>query len=243
MSSTPVFLADDLADPLPELGSVVALSGPDLHHVAVRRIRTGETLTLADGRGRGVRGPAVEVGKARLSIEVAEQLRTPQRPLRFVAVQALAKGGRDELAIEMMTELGVDEVVGWQASRCVVRWSADRAVKGVARWRACVREAAKQSRRLWVPEVAEPVSTGDLAALVGDAEVALVLHESASLPLRAVSLPASGTVLVVVGPEGGIDDAELATLRAAGAREVSLGDAVLRTSTAGVVALAGLMLR
>jgi 16S rRNA (uracil1498-N3)-methyltransferase len=143
----------------------------------------------------------------------------------------------------MLTEAGIDEVVPWQASRSIARWSADRVERGLGRWRSSVREAAKQSRRLRIPEIAAPVDTRALAGRVASADLALLLHEEATQPIGAVRVPVLGNVLIVVGPEGGIAPEELAALTAAGGRPVSLGDTVLRTSTAGVVALAALRLR
>jgi 16S rRNA (uracil1498-N3)-methyltransferase len=185
----------------------------------------------------------VEASKSGLRVRVEEQLDEPEPAVRLVVVQALAKGDRSELAVEMLTEVGVHAVVPWQASRSVVRWSGDRGDKALARWRSTVREAAKQSRRLRVPEVTEVVSTKALLARLGAADLALVLHEEATEPIAAVPLPASGEVLVVVGPEGGISPDELAAFAGAGARAVRVGEHVLRTSTAGVVALSALLNR
>lgn len=239
----PLFLLD-LADPLPTAGTRVELAGPEGRHAAVvRRIGVGETVLLGDGTGRGVQGHVVEATKTGLMIEVETQLAAPYRGLRFVAVQALAKGDRSELAIEMLTELGVDEIVPWSASRSIVRWSGERADKSLGRWRSTVREAAKQSRRLRVPTVSDPVTTKQLTLRISTGELTLVLHEDATEALAAVPLPAAGTVMIIIGPEGGITPDELATFAAAGARIVSISDGVLRTSTAGVVALAGLLLR
>jgi 16S rRNA (uracil1498-N3)-methyltransferase len=133
--------------------------------------------------------------------------------------------------------------VPWQASRSIVRWSPERAIRSLAKWRSTAREAAKQSRRLNVPHVSEPVTTSQLAQRAARADLALVLHEDAKQPIAEVDLPAAGTVLIIIGPEGGISEAELSELSRAGARPVSISDAVLRTSTAGVVAFAGLKLR
>lgn len=213
------------------------------HAVAVRRLRTGERVLVADGSGGGVRGEVIDATKAGLRVRVTGLLAEDARPVRLVVVQALAKGDRAELAVEMLTEVGVDEVVPWQASRSVARWSADRVERGLSRWRSTAREAAKQSRRLRVPTVTEPVSTKALAARLAAADLALVLHEDASGPIAQVPLPASGEVLVVVGPEGGISPEELSTFDEAGARTVRVADHVLRTSTAGVVALAALLNR
>ncbi|HEY5784463.1 MAG TPA: 16S rRNA (uracil(1498)-N(3))-methyltransferase, partial [Microlunatus sp.] len=231
-------------DPLPRPGEHVLLDGPEGRHAAVvRRIRTGETVLLADGTGRAVTGLVVTTGKQSLTVEVTDQLVEPVPAVRFVVAQALAKGDRGELAVELLTEVGVTEILPWQASRSVVRWSGERGVKGLARWRSTVREAAKQSRRLWTPQVSDPVDTRGLAARIATAETALLLHEDATTALAAIVLPAAGEVLLVVGPEGGISPDELSDLSAAGGRPTLLTPHVLRTSTAGVVACAGLMLR
>jgi 16S rRNA (uracil1498-N3)-methyltransferase len=240
----PLFLLDGLADPLPEVGSAVHLDGAEGRHAAmVRRIQPGETVLIGDGRGRAVRGTVSEVSKNSLMITVAEQVVTAAPVRRYTAVQALPKGDRAELAVEMLTEVGVTEIVPWQAQRSIVRWSDERGQKGLARWRSTVKEAAKQSRRLHVPVVREPVSTGQLVRVVREADLALILHEDASEPLWTVDLPVRGTVMIIIGPEGGIAPAELDDLVAAGARPVLISDGILRTSTAGVVALALLMSR
>ncbi len=240
----PVFLADQLTEPMPGVGHEFTLDGPEGRHAAaVRRIRVGESILVTDGRGRAVRGPARWVGRDSVRIEVAEQIEQPAPQLRFAVVQALAKGDRSELAVELLTEIGVSQIWPWQASRSVVRWTGDRAAKGRQKWQSRAREATKQSRRLRVPEVGDPLDSDGLLQLIGSTDLALALHERAGRPLREMVLPEVGTVLIVVGPEGGIADEELADLVAAGAHEVLISDGVLRTSTAGVVACAGLMLR
>jgi 16S rRNA (uracil1498-N3)-methyltransferase len=240
----PLFLLDDLTDPLPMVGARVELAGDEGRHAAVvRRIGPGEMIMIGNGRGRGVRAVVVEVRGSGLVVEVVNHLASPEEPRRFVAAQALVKGDRSELAVEMMTEMGIDEIVPWQASRSIVRWSGERAARSLAKWRSTAREATKQSRRLNVPQVSEPVTTPQLAKRVTSADLALVLHEEAKERIAEVDLPAAGTVLIIIGPEGGISADELTELTEAGARPVSISDAVLRTSTAGVVALAGLKLR
>ena len=240
----PLFLLESLAGTRPTVGGEVLVDGTEGHHaVAVRRLRAGERVVVADGSGGGVRGEVVDATKAGLRVRVSEVLDEPAPPVRLVVAQALAKGDRGELAVEMLTEVGVAEVVPWQASRSVARWSADRVDRGLTRWRSTAREAAKQSRRLRVPTVSDPVTTRSLVERLGAADLALVLHEDATDPIAAVGLPAAGEVVVVVGPEGGISPEELEAFAAVGARTVRVGDHVLRTSTAGVVALAALLNR
>jgi 16S rRNA (uracil1498-N3)-methyltransferase len=162
----------------------------------------------------------------------------PAPALRVTLAQALVKGERGELAVELATEAGVDAVLPWRASRCVAHWDeGPRGAKALSRWRETARQAAKQARRGWFPEVAEPVDTAELALRCTAAAGCLVLHEAATESVVSVPLPAEGELVLVVGPEGGITEAELATLTAAGGRPVRLGPAVLRSSSAGVVAL------
>jgi 16S rRNA (uracil1498-N3)-methyltransferase len=240
----PLFLLDDSDDSFPAVGARLTLAGDEGRHAAVvRRIQPGEMIMIGNGRGGGVRGAVVEVRGAGLIVEVLSHLTTPAAPRCFVAAQALAKGDRSELAVEMLTEMGISEIVPWQAARSIVRWTPDRAARSLSKWRSTAREAAKQSRRLRVPQVSAPVTTKQLAQRVANVDCALLLHEDAETSLVDVDLPAAGTVLIMIGPEGGISAEELSELSAAGSRPVSVSDGVLRTSTAGVVALAALKLR
>lgn len=220
-------------------GDVASVEGDEARHaVAVRRIRVGERVMLADGAGAGVRGEVVEATRERLGVRVGELLQAPPAPVRWVVAQALAKGERSDLAVEILTEVGVGEVLAWQAARSVVRWEA-KADKGVAKWAATAREAAKQSRRLTVPAVGY-ARTAEVADRIARADLALVLHEDATDDIAAVTPPDHGEVVLVVGPEGGIAPEELGAFRDAGARAVRISDAVLRASTAGAIALAQL---
>ena len=227
-----------VADQLPAEGTETVLSGPEGRHAAtVRRLRAGERLVLTNGRGGLAVCEVSMIHRDRLRLRVLRREDQPVPALRVTLAQALVKGQRGELAVELATEAGVDTIVPWRADRCVARWEEGRSVRALSRWRASAREAAKQARRGWIPEVSEPLSTAELATRCAGAAGCLVLHESAPLPLPAVPLPAAGELLVVVGPEGGITEVELATLVAAGGRPVHLGPAVLRSSSAGAVAL------
>ena len=220
-------------------GDLVVLDGPEGRHAAtVRRTRVGERLLLTDGEGLRVEATVVAVGAATLDLRVESVATDPVPSPRFVLVQALAKNDRDELAIQAATESGVDEVVPWQASRSVVRWRGERAEKARRRWDAVLVGATKQSRRTRRPVLGPTASTADLAVRLAVASAAYVLHEDARMPLAGVTLPTSGEVVLVVGPEGGVAPEELAELEAAGAWAVRLGDTVLRSSTAGPAALA-----
>ncbi|HEY0645412.1 MAG TPA: 16S rRNA (uracil(1498)-N(3))-methyltransferase [Nocardioides sp.] len=240
--SLPVHLVESLDGA--GIGSRVEVTGDEAHHaVAVRRLREGEQVVLTDGRGTSVTGRVASTGKRVFTVEVGSVSTEPRPEPAVTVVQALPKGERGELAVEVLTEVGVDRIVPWAASRSVAVWKGERAAKSHAKWQATAREAAKQSRRSWLPTVAPLASTTDLAALVAEADLAVVLHEDATDPLSAVDVPARGRILVVVGPEGGIAPDELAALANAGAQGVRLGAEVLRTSTAGVVAVAALLSR
>jgi 16S rRNA (uracil1498-N3)-methyltransferase len=227
-------------------GDHVVLDGPEGRHAAtVRRIAAGELVDLSDGAGRVARARVVSADRDVLRLEVVSVEDVAVPALRFVLVQALAKGGRDELAVESATEVGVDGVVPWQAERSVVVWRADRGGKSHAKWVEAARAAAKQSRRPRVPVVEDAVTTPQLVRRSGAAGVAavFVLHEEATQRLSSVELPESGEVLLVVGPEGGVSPRELEVLVAAGAVPVLLGSQVLRSSTAGTAALSVLSAR
>lgn len=229
-------------------GDLLTLTGPEARHaVSVRRLRVGEPVDLVDGAGLRLVCEVVPGAGARdrLEVRVVQRVEEPEAAFRLVLVQALAKGDRDTQAVETATEVGVVEVLPWQAERCVSVWKGARAQRGRERWQATAREAAKQARRARVPDVAGLHRTRDLEAwtrrTVGDGGVVLVLHEEASVPIGSVRIPApgsAGVLAVVVGPEGGISEAEVAALEAAGAGVVRLGPHVMRTSTAGPVALA-----
>lgn len=219
------------------IDDLVSLTGAEAKHAAVvRRLRVGEAVTVGDGAGVWLTGVAEEVSPTRVEVRIAQRVEQPAPTPRIVLVQALAKGDRDELAVQAACELGVDEIVPWQASRSVSRWEGPKAVKGRERWASIVREAAKQAHRAWLPEVTAPVSTTQLAERVSSQRV-LLLDPTAPVRLSEIE-PDGRDLVLVVGPEGGISAEELDRLTAAGAERVLLGDTVLRTSTAGPAAIA-----
>lgn len=219
------------------VGDIVTLTGPEAKHAAVvRRLRVGEAVTVGDGAGVWLTGVAEEVSPSRVDVRVSERRDEAAPSPRLVLVQALAKGDRDELAVQAACELGVDEIVPWQASRSVSRWEGPKAVKGRERWATIVREAAKQAHRAWVPTVSAPATTAELAARASHQRV-LLLDPTASTRLSDVR-PDGRDLVLVVGPEGGISAEELTRLSEAGAERVLLGETVLRTSTAGPAAIA-----
>jgi 16S rRNA (uracil1498-N3)-methyltransferase len=208
----------------------------------VKRLGAGEAVLVGDGLG-GLLDCVVEqvIGDG-LVLRVVARHELPQPKPRLVAVQAVPKGDRAELAVELLTELGADEIIPWAASRSVPQWRDDRAAKAVAKWRRTAREAAKQSRRPRLPMVTDLASTRDVARRISLAE-SFVLQEDAADALATAELTDAEEVLVVIGPEGGIAEAELQQFTAAGARPVRLGEPVLRTSTAGAAALAVVSVR
>lgn len=219
------------------VGDRVSLSGAEARHaVSVSRIQAGEHLRIGNGFGLVVAGTVESASPQELILVVESSTETPAANPAIWLAQALAKGDRDELAVQAATELGVDGVIPWSAQRSIVKWEGAKVRKGHDRWSAIVREASKQSIRAWVPEVADLASTKVLRALAAEARM-LVLDPEATSPLSGVK-PDGRDLVLVVGPEGGISDSEFEILTAAGAERVSLGSPILRTSTAGPAAIA-----
>jgi 16S rRNA (uracil1498-N3)-methyltransferase len=236
----PVFLV-----PPGELAAdVVTLSGPEAHHAAaVRRLRAGERADVSDGAGTLAECSVVSVSNEAVMLTVRSVHLVPPPDPTITVVQALPKGDRAELAVELMTEVGVDAIVAWAAERSITRWHGDRGSRAMGKWETTAREAAKQSRRPWIPSVAGPAALPDIAKLASQAARAVLLEADAATPLSTLALPAEGSIVLVVGPEGGISPAERAALGDAGAVEARLGPTVLRTSTAGAAAAAVLLSR
>ncbi|MBI3215635.1 MAG: 16S rRNA (uracil(1498)-N(3))-methyltransferase [Mycobacterium sp.] len=228
-------------DAVPDVGALAVVDGDEGFHAAsVRRIRVGERLDLGDGAGTIAHCVIEEAGKARLSARVLARRTVAAAEPAVTVVQALPKSERSELAIELATEAGADAFIPWQATRCVARWDGPRAEKGLRRWRAVARSAARQSRRPYIPEVCDIASSAGLVARLADVDLVLVLHESATARIAETVIAQAKSIALVIGPEGGVTDEEVAALTAAGAAAVRLGPSVLRTSTAAAVALGAL---
>ncbi|BBY01668.1 16S rRNA (uracil(1498)-N(3))-methyltransferase [Mycobacterium seoulense] len=232
-------------DALPDVGSLAVLEGDEGFHAAtVRRIRPGEQLALGDGAGGLAHCEVEHAGRDGLRARVLKRWSVAAARPPVTVVQALPKSDRSELAIELATEAGADAFLAWQAARCVASWQGARADKGLRRWRAVARSAARQSRRAHIPPVDGVLSTAELAQRIRDevatGAVVLALHESAIDPLTGIDVGGANALLLVVGPEGGIAPDEVAALTQAGAAPVRLGPQVLRTSTAAAVALGAL---
>lgn len=219
-----------------EIGAIITVSGAEARHAAVKRIEIGESILIADGSGTAVRGTVTAASASDVSASVTEVLTAPTPRLRRIAVQALPKADRAELAVSAMTEVGVDEIIAWQASRSIVRWDAQRGAKGLTKWQAAAREATKQSRRFRIPKVSS-ASTAMIVERIKTVDCALVLHETATTHISGTTIPTRGDLMLIIGPEGGIAPDELSAFVEAGASPVLIADGVLRTSTAGPVAL------
>jgi 16S rRNA (uracil1498-N3)-methyltransferase len=234
----PFFVADaaDLA------GELLVLDGPEGRHAAtVRRLAEGDEAWVTDGAGTVARCRVTAVRRDELTLAIVGREVEPPPAPALIVVQALPKGDRGELAVGLLTEVGADVVVPWAAERCVVRWRGDRAAKSLARWRSAAVAAAKQSRRGRFPDVWPCADLYAVTGLVKDAALAIVLDPAARHRLAALEVPATGQIVLIVGPEGGVAPAEQTALVAAGATRARLGPSVLRTSTAGAIA-AGLLL-
>ena len=252
----PLFrLATNLAATTFSTGDTATVDTADAKHaISVRRMRVGESIQLTDGKGLRVRGTVSAIEGQTMSVSVTEAQQEAEPTLSITLVQALAKGDRDELAIQAATELGAMSFVPWQADRSISRWDGPKIAKGVDRWQAIVSEAAKQSLRVFEPLVAQPASSKQLSKQIsdGDLGMALVLDPTASMGLVELMAKLQGSAAVsnafgmqrrltlIVGPEGGISEVELENFEAAGAHRVRLGSEILRTSTAGVAAIAAI---
>jgi 16S rRNA (uracil1498-N3)-methyltransferase len=241
--TAPVFVVQATALAAASVGGTVRLDGAEGRHaVSVRRLAVGEGIDLVDGLGRRATGTvSAVIDKQSLKVAVLAVDDEPAPQPRVVVVQALPKGDRGELAVELLTEIGVDVIVPWAAANCVTQWKGDRVERAHRRWLDAGQTAAKQARRARFPVVEPLASTAAVLERISAATTAVVLHEEAGTSVASVAVPLAGDLVVVVGPEGGLTPAERASLSEAGAAEVRLGPSVLRTSSAGIAAVAALL--
>lgn len=239
MSASVFLLSPDIASSA-TVGHDVNLDGSEGRHaVSVQRIAAGERIELVDGAGRRISGTVASTqGKDSCTVTVEAIDDEPAPAPVITAVQAVAKGSRGELAVQMLTEAGIDAIVPWQAEHSIAKWERERADKHREKWQATVREAAKQARRARIPIIAPLTSSAAVADLIANSAVAFVLDEQSETALTSIDISTAHDVLVVVGPEGGLSDNERELFSDAGGDLVKLGPTVLRTSTAGVAALA-----
>lgn len=229
------YLTDDASHAV--VGGTITVTGSEARHaITVGRLVVGERMRLGDGRGLIASGTVSAVDGDAFELRVESTLFDDEPSPQLWLAQALAKGGRDELAVQAATELGVDGVIPWAASRSIVKWEGAKVSKHEQRWRSILREATKQSVRSRIPALKPLATTADLASLGNEFQV-LVLDPTAQESLLSFATDGRD-VLVVVGPEGGIAPAELTRLLAAGAGGVRIGSNVLRASTAGPAAIA-----
>ena len=245
-AADPASTAAGSATPPVFVAATAELAGPRLtlrgqegkHASTVRRLQPGERADITDGAGTVAECVVSAARPGELELSVIGR-RTASRPQpQLTVLQAIPKGDRGELAVELLTEVGADVIVPWAAERCVAIWRGERAARSRRRWESAAEQAAKQSRRSWFPVVAEQADRAAAVARVSAAALAIVLDPAAQATVASLELPATGEVVLVVGPEGGLSPAETDAFLAAGAIAARLGPTVLRASTAGVVAAA-----
>ena len=217
------------------IGTCVVDGDEGRHAATVKRIRVGEAVDLCDGDGRRATGQVTAVTKNSIDVQVEDISIDSQSEMNILAVQALAKGDRAELSIEIANEVGADEIIPWKAEHCIAKW--DDSGKTLSKWQRIAREASKQSRRSRIPEIHTAQTTAQLLEQLAPCDAVYVLHESATQSLASAYIPQRGVVAVVTGPEGGISANEIEQFRDAGFNIVRMGDTVMRTSTAGAIAI------
>ena len=228
----PLFIVENI----PDRGDVV-IEGDEAHHLGVARIKVGERITVTNGAGRRAEVEVLDINKRNVGCRILEVVDEPRPKTILTVVQALTKGDRARETIELLTEGGAEIIIPWQAANSIGQWKEEK--DALSKWRAWAREATKQSRRSWIPQVLDLHSTAELKRRIQDGEFSLVFHESSEISLTEIfNSAAPKEVILVIGPEGGITEDEVAGLVTSGAKVVSMGRAVFRSAHAGVAALA-----
>lgn len=218
--------------------SEITLSGAAGKHAAsALRLRLGESVWFTDGVGQRALGTVSEVkSKSEIKFKLDQAEFQPQPLPKLSVLQALPKGDGALTAVELMVEVGVDEILPWQAARSVVQWDTEKAIAGVAKWQQRAEVAAAQARRFWFPKVADLVS--DVSVLKNRFDQIIVFHETAT---SGIPSAIAENVLIVIGPEGSITDEERAKFAELGAVEARMGESVLRSRHAGIAAAAAVL--
>lgn len=225
-----LFFVDQLS-----AGTTQELGGDEGHHaVAVMRLGIGEQIKIADGAGNWVSGTITEVNKKSLKIDVAQRGSAQAGKPELIVVQAVTKSDRTKEMLELLTVGGADQIIPWQAERCISKWKSDSAQK----WQSAIKDAAKQSRRVKLPVLGDEVTTNQLIKLFQPADKVVILHESADTGISQLNLSNEfARVILIIGPEGGVSDNEISQLESAGAVTARMGELVLRSAHAGFAAL------
>ncbi|HEX5305940.1 MAG TPA: 16S rRNA (uracil(1498)-N(3))-methyltransferase [Dyella sp.] len=223
------------------VGASFALPAQAGEHVArVLRLGAGDPLVLFNGDGHDYAATITEAGKRQVSVTIIG--RTPvgsESPLPLVLAQAVARGEKMDLIVQKATELGVSAIVPLLTERSEVKLDADRAAKRLAHWQAVIASACEQSGRAVLPTIVAPQPLASWLDALDGAALRLALLPGGDRCARELRPPADGAVLVV-GPEGGLGERDIAALRAHGFQGLQLGPRILRTETAGLAALAAL---
>lgn len=225
-----LFFVEDLPT---SIGSLYDFQNEDaLHAVRVLRIDVGDIFNLSDGNGSWSKVIVREAAKKSLRVEVLESGYEEPLAQSFTVIQAIPKGDRIKEAIELCAEGGADRIVMWKAARSIGK-SEDK----IDKLQTTAREASKQSRRFRIPSVVGVATTENIIDEIAKVDLAIVLHESAPIPISQVVIPGAKKVAIIIGPEGGLTDDEVDTFAAAGAKVALLGRPVLRSAHAGLAAL------
>ena len=227
-----LFLVDKL-----ESSQSIEVAGDEAHHaIKVLRIKLGEEILVSDGAGNWVRAVVENIEKKTFMAKVLERGFQEEKSPRLIVVQGLPKSDRVKDAIEILVESGVDLIIPWQADRSISKWQKD----SLGKWQSAAVAATKQSRRFRKPEIIDGLSLSELLEIESENSAFLVMHESATTKLSEVvtsKFADMSEIIIVIGPEGGISDSELAVLEGAGAQIVGLGPEVFRSAHAGGAAL------
>lgn len=219
--------------------NTVAVEGDEAHHaIKVMRMAVGEEVLLADGDGSWARGPIREIDKKSFTVEIHERgIEIGEKP-ELIVVQALTKSDRTKESIELLVEAGVDTIIPWESERSIAKWKEDMGEK----YFQTARTACKQSRRFTVPQINRAHSTSEIIQRLtsNPGTKVLIMHESATEQISSVVTAGDSdqsAIVCIIGPEGGISDAEISQFVEAGAHLVKLGKPVLRSAHAGMAAL------